>query len=243
VTTSAPVQLSLGVSLKDDATFANYFQNTQANAQALAALLQASANEGERNLAIWGSRGCGLTHLLQAVCHRAYESGLSVQYLPLRDLIGYAADDVCEGLEAVQLLCLDGLDEICGNRQWEQALFHLFNRINLAEHRLILASHTSIPSLPILLPDLKSRLLSCVIYHIESLNDAGKEQALIMRAKGRGLEMSQEVAHFILTRTVRDTNELFNLLNRLDDASLQHQRKLTIPFVKEVLGHQETEHK
>ena len=236
MTTSAPVQLSLGVSLKDDATFGNYFQNTQANAQALAALLLAGQGEGERNLAIWGSHGSGLTHLLQAVCHRAYERDISVQYLPLRDVIGYAAEDVCEGLEAVQLLCLDGLDEICGNRQWELALFHLFNRINLAEHRLIVASHTSLPSLPILLPDLKSRLLSSVIYHIESLNDSGKEQALILRAKGRGLEMSQDVAHFILTRTVRDTNELFNLLNRLDDASLQAQRKLTIPFVKEVLG-------
>lgn len=233
---SAPVQLSLGVSLKDDATFSNYYQNTQANAQALEALLRASEGEGEHNLAIWGSRGCGLTHLLQAVCHGAYERGISVQYLPLRDMVGYAADDVCEGLEAVDILCLDGLDEICGNRQWELALFHLFNRLAQAQHRLIIASHTSIPSLPILLPDLKSRLLASVVYHIESLNDAGKEQALIVRAHARGFQMSQEVAHFILTRTVRDTNELFNLLNRLDDASLQHQRKLTIPFVKEVLG-------
>ena len=111
-------------------------------------------------------------------------------------------------------------------------LFHLFNRINLAEHRLILASHTSIPSLPILLPDLKSRLLSCVIYHIESPQRPRQRTGVNSACQRRGLDMSQDVAHFILTRTVRDTNELFNLLNRLDDASLQHQRKLTIPFVK-----------
>jgi DnaA-homolog protein len=231
----APVQLSLGVSLKDDATFANYFQNTPANAQALQALLQLSQGAGDAYLAIWGARGCGLTHLLQAVCHAAYLRDQSVQYLPLRDLVGYAAEDVCEGLEACQLVCLDGLDEICGNRAWEQALFHLFNRLQAAGSYLLVASHTSLPAIPILLPDLKSRLLSGVSYHIESLNDAGKEQALMVRAKGRGMELSAEVARFILTRATRDTNELFNLLNRLDDASLQHQRKLTIPFIKDVL--------
>lgn len=230
------MQLSLGVSLKDDATFANFYQNTQANEQALNALLAFSQRQGESNVVIWGSRGCGLTHLLQAVSHTAYEADCPVQYLPLRDLVGYAAEDVCEGLEQFKIVCLDGLDEICGHRAWEQALFHLFNRLRDAGNRLLIASHTGIPSIPILLPDLKSRLLGSVVYHIESLNDLGKEQALIVRAKARGLEMTTEVSRFILTRATRDTNELFNLLNRLDDASLQHQRKLTIPFVKEVLG-------
>ena len=235
VTLREPVQLSLGVSLKDDATFANFFQNTQANEQALNALLAFSRLEGETTVIIWGNRGCGLTHLLQAVSHAAYEADSPVQYLPLRDLVGYAADDVCDGLEHFKLVCLDGLDEICGHKAWEQALFHLFNRLRDAGNHLLIASHTAISAIPIVLPDLKSRLLGSVIYHIESLNDAGKEQALICRAKARGLEMTPEVARFLLTRATRDTNELFNLLNRLDDASLQHQRKLTIPFVKEVL--------
>ena len=60
--------------------------------------------------------------------------------------------------------------------------------------------------------------------------------ALQLRAKGRGMEMSDEVAKFILSRAPRDTNDLFHLLDHLDDASLQQQRKLTIPFVKDVLS-------
>jgi DnaA regulatory inactivator Hda len=230
-----PVQLSLGVSLRDDATFANFYI-AEGNELALHALREFCRDQGERNLLLWGSRGAGLTHLLQACCHEAYEDGQSVQYLPLRDLVGYAPDDVCEGLEKVAMVCLDGIDQICGHRQWEQALFHLYNRLRDAGHRLLVASHTSPPSLPLLLPDLKSRLLGGTVYHLRALNDQEKAIALQLRAKGRGMEMSDEVAKFILSRAPRDTNDLFHLLDHLDDASLQQQRKLTIPFVKEVLS-------
>jgi DnaA family protein len=229
-----PVQLSLGVSLRDDATFANFYI-AEGNEQAVHALREFGAGDGEGNLVLWGSRGAGLTHLLQACCHQAFEKKINVQYLPLRDLVGYAPEDVCEGLDKMSLVCLDDIDQICGNRQWELALFHLFNRLRDAGHRLLVASHTSPPSLPLLLPDLKSRLLGGVVYHLRALNDSEKALALQLRAKGRGMEMSDEVARFILSRGPRDTNDLFHLLDHLDDASLQLQRKLTIPFVKEVL--------
>ena len=235
VTKPVPVQLSLGVSLKDEATFAN-FHVAPGNEQVVQALREFSENRGEQNLLLWGSRGVGLTHLLQACCHAAFERQIGVQYLPLRDLIGYAPEDVCEGLDKISLVCLDGIDRICGNRSWEQALFHLYNRLRDAGHRLLIASHTSPPSLPLLLPDIKSRFLGGVVYHLKALSDEEKATALRWRARGRGMEMPDEVAKFILSRAPRDTNDLFNLLDRLDDASLQQQRKLTIPFVKEVLS-------
>jgi DnaA family protein len=47
--------------------------------------------------------------------------------------------------------------------------------------------------------------------------------------------LPDEVANFIIQRVPRDMNALFNLLDRLDRASLQEKRKLTIPFVKQVL--------
>lgn len=233
---TAPVQLSLGVSLRDDATFSNFYAADDNNRQVLAAVEAASRNAGEANVVIWGARGAGLTHLLQACSHAACANGVRVQYLPLRDLVGYAPRDICDGLEAMQLVCLDGIDEISGNREWEQALFHLFNNLRDAGHRLLIAAHTSPPAIPVRLPDLKSRILGGVVYHLHGLNDEGKQVALQVRAKARGLELSDEVARFILARAPRDTNELFLLLNVLDDESLQQQRKLTIPFVKDVLG-------
>lgn len=232
---SSPLQLSLGISLRDDATFGNFYV-AEGNQQALHAVREFSADRGDGHLVLWGSRGAGLTHLLQACCHAASERRLNVQYLPLRELVGYAPEDVCDGLDKFSLVCLDSLDEIGGRRHWEQALFHLFNRLRDAGHRVLIASHTSPPALPLLLPDLKSRLLGGVVYQVRALNDQEKAAALQLRARGRGMEMPDEVARFILSRAPRDANDLFNLLNRLDDASLQWQRKLTIPFVKEVLS-------
>jgi len=235
MTKSSPVQLSLGVSLRDEATFDNYFGGG-ATALAIQALQRITTTALPENIMIWGARGTGLSHLLQAVCHQASDRRLAVQYFPMADVRGYAAEDLCEGLEVMDLVCLDGIEHICGNKAWEQALFHLFNRLRDAGKPLLVSSHTSPPSLPILLPDLKSRLLGCVIYHIESLSDQDKKNALIMRASARGFELPEEVVTFILNRASRDTAELFDLLNQLDDASLQEKRKLTIPFVKDILG-------
>ncbi|MBX2858232.1 MAG: DnaA regulatory inactivator Hda [Cellvibrionaceae bacterium] len=235
MSTDTPIQLSLGVSLRDDRTFKNFYSADGVNQQVLSAI-KGLAEGVNDNLIIWGRRGSGLTHLLQAACHDASNNAFSIQYLPLHDMLGYAAEDVCDGLAHVDLVCIDGIDSICGNRQWERAVFNLFNDIRDAGNCLLFASHTSPPALPILLADLKSRLLSCTVYHVEKLSDDDKRVAMIKRAAARGMEMPQDVARFILNRACRDTSTLFELLDCLDDASLQKQRKLTIPFVKEVLG-------
>jgi DnaA family protein len=86
------------------------------------------------------------------------------------------------------------------------------------------------------LEDLRSRLQWGLTYQVHSLTDEDKQQALQMRARARGLELSDDVAQYIIQRLPRDTNELFWQLARLDHASLAEQRKLTIPFVKKVLA-------
>lgn len=233
---AAPLQLSLGISLMDDATFENFYAADTAAAEVVASLRALAEGREQSSHVIWGAPGCGITHLLQAACHHAHAAGRTVQYLPVRYVRGYAADDICEGLEATQLVCLDGLELICGDKTWEQALFHLFNRLRDAGHGLLLAAHTSPAALPLVLPDLKSRVLGSMVYHVASLSDDDKQAALIMRAAARGLQMPTDVAKYILNRSSRDMNDLFVLLNRLDESSMQQQRKLTIPFVKEVLG-------
>ncbi len=226
-----PIQLSLEVSLSDDATFATYYP-TDSNSVGLNALMAFSKNRGEQNLVIWGGHHCGLTHLLQACNHMASQNAISVQYVPLHDVINFSPDEVFNGLGSKDLICLDGIDVICGNSRWEQSLFHFYNQQRDRGGRLLMSSHVSPQLLDLKLPDLKSRVNGSVVYHIQTLNDDDKANALQMRAKVRGMEMSDEVSKYIMSRAPRDTVELFKLLNRLDRVSLQQQRKLTIPFVK-----------
>lgn len=232
-----PQQLSLGVTLNDDATFDNFHAPPgSANAQASALVRAQAEGGGEQLVFLWGAPGVGLTHLLQAGCHRAHDSGLSFQYLPLEELAEVEPRHLLEGLEALDYICIDGLEAVAGKADWEEALFHLFNRVREQGRRLLLAANRGPHQLPINLADLRSRLQWGMTWQLQPLDDADKQQALRQRARARGLELSDEVAHYILQRVSRDMDELFRSLQRLDQASLAEQRKLTIPFVKKVLS-------
>ncbi len=232
----APRQLALGISLHEETTFDNFVLPQGQNPLLLDHLLSVSRCESAEQVLLWGAPGAGLSHLLQAMCHQAHANGHSVQYLPLADLVGYDPNALCEGLEQVELLCVDGIEICAGRGAWEQALFHLYNRLKETGHSFVVASHQSPQSLSITLPDLRSRLLAGVVHQVLTLSDDDKLATLVSRAEARGMDLPEEVARFILTRGPRDTHLLFELLERLDEASLQAQRKLTIPFVKTVLS-------
>ncbi|WP_372874177.1 DnaA regulatory inactivator Hda [Pseudomonas sp.] len=231
-----PIQLPLGVRLRDDATFANYYPG--ANAAALGyveRLCEAEAGWAESLIYLWGGAGVGRSHLLQAACLRFEQCGEPAVYLPLAELVEYGPT-MLDNLEQCELVCLDDLDAVAGRSDWEEALFHLFNRLRDSGRRLLLAASSSPRELPVKLADLQSRLTLALVFQLQSLSDEDKLRALQLRASRRGLHLSDEVGRFILTRGERSMSALFELLERLDQASLQAQRKLTIPFLKETLG-------
>lgn len=221
-------QLPLRIGLRDSATFANFLP--AANAQALFALQQ----QQEPFLYLWGGRGSGKSHLLQAACHAVTESGGSAVYLPLEELSQMPAE-MLDGMEHMQLVCIDEIDCIAGNGAWEQALFHLYNRLRDSGNRLVVAGNASPAMLGISLPDLVSRLGWGPVYQLQLLSDEEKAEALCLRASQRGMDMPPEVANYLLNRASRDMQALFALLDELDEVSLAAQRKLTIPFVREVI--------
>ncbi|WP_277052887.1 DnaA regulatory inactivator Hda [Zestomonas thermotolerans] len=231
-----PIQLPLGVRLRDDATFANYYPG--ANAAALGyveRLCEADAGWTESLIYLWGSEGVGRSHLLQAACLRFDQLGEQAVYLPLGEVVEHGPE-LLDNLEDFELVCLDDLDAVVGHDDWEEALFHLFNRLRDSGRRLLLAATASPRELGVGLPDLQSRLSLALVFQLQPLSDEDKLRALQLRASRRGLHLTDEVGRFILTRGARSMSALFELLDRLDQASLQAQRKLTIPFLKEVLG-------
>ena len=231
-----PLQLPLGVRLRDDATFANYYPG--ANAAALGyveCLCEADAGWTEPLIYLGGADGVGRSHLLQAACLRFEQRGELAVYLPLGEVVDHGPA-LLDNLEQCELVCLDDLDAVAGRADWEEALFHLFNRLRDAGRRLLLSASASPRELAIGLPDLQSRLSLALVFQLQQLSDEDKLRALQLRASRRGLHLNDEVGRFILTRGARSMSALFELLEHLDQASLQAQRKLTIPFLKETLG-------
>mgnify|MGYP005986694655 FL=1 len=230
---NAPQQLPLGVSLQDEARFENFM--TGENGLVCSMLRQAAEGRGEQFLYIWGYEGVGCSHLLQAACHTAEPLKRTAVYLPLADLISLSPV-ILEGMEHLNLVCVDNVEAIAGNKVWEEALFHLYNRIRQEQNTLIVAANTPPRQLTIKLPDLVSRLSWGGVFSVSELNDEGKAAAIAMRAKIRGFELTEEVAKYLVHHASRNMSDLCLMLERLDKASLMAQRKVTIPFIKQEMG-------
>ncbi len=230
MTQSITMQLPLGIRLKDGNTFANFVSGP--NAEALAYLQ--SQLRSAAAVYLWGAGGTGKTHLLQAACHEAGKAGWRTAYVPLacwREL----SVELLEGLEAAELVCIDDVASIAGQEDWEAALFHLYNRLRDAGGNLVVSGTLPPASLPLALPDLRSRLAWGIVFQLQALDDEEKLAGLRQRARDRGLELPEKVGRYLLQRCPRDMSSLFSLLESLDQASLAAQRRLTIPFVKEVM--------
>lgn len=225
-------QLTLGVGLKDEATFANFIAGK--NQQIISELKNSASGKGERVIYFCGASGEGCTHLLHACCHEANQHGLTSVYLPLSNLNDFSPE-IFEGLESLDLICIDDLHQIAGRPAWEEAFFHAYNRIHDAGKRLIVAANVVPKALGVVLPDLVSRLAWGIVFQLQSLSDVEKLQVLVMRAERRGMSLSEEVGKFILNHCPRHMSTLVAALNTLDKVSLAAQRKLTIPFVKTAL--------
>ncbi len=218
-------QLALGVRLRADAVFASYWPGL--NAEVVAAL----QTPGTAPLWLWGAYGSGRTHLLQAVCAAA---GEAAAYFPLDRSLDLPAEALA-GFERSPVLCIDDVDAVAGDLEWERALFRLFNEAAELRTRLIFAAAAPPRQGNWALEDWRSRAAACVVYQVRELDDDGRLEALRLRAAQRGLQLPHETSEFLLKRMPRDLRSLFDILDELDEASLIAQRRLTIPFIRDAL--------
>ena len=222
-------QLSLPVHLRDDATLENFLfpENLGPLTAALGSQLSA---QGDHGIYLYGGPGSGRTHLLQAACHASPPG--DALYLPLEELLGQEPMDVLEGVEHLSRVCLDNVDRVRGNPDWEQGLFHLVNRARESGCRLLFSANCAPRQLALDLPDLQSRLAGCVVFQLPELDDAHRLEVLVFRAARRGMSLGEDAARYILSRAPRGLAELMALLDKLDRDSMAAQRQLTIPFIK-----------
>lgn len=225
---SVAQQLLLNLRLKDTATFSNYEGDTKN-------VLVSRLSGADKKLwftYIWGEKGSGKSHLLQAACRWANESDLQAAYFPLDSVESIEAIDNIAGFD---LVCLDNIDMKVGSAEWDEALFHLFNEIGDRGHQLIISGLEVPARLVVGLKDLKSRLMTALPVQTARLDDDTKLRVLRNRAESRGFVLSEEVGRFIIRRSQRDLGNLMGALDDLDEQSVRHQQRLTIPFIKKVL--------
>ena len=133
------------------------------------------------------------------------------------------------------MLCLDNIDAWCGDSVREQALFSLVERVKQCQWPMVVTANDKPLGAGFELADLVSRLQSGVVFRIAELDDLGKLQAMRERVQQYGLVVNDEGLRYLLTYYARDNHSLFQAIQRLDAASMVAKRKITIPFIQQVL--------
>lgn len=226
-------QLPLAIGLRERALFESFVAGDN---HALVEQLHAVASAQAATVTwLCGPPGVGKSHLLQAVCAERSRDGAPSAYLPLAALRGYGPE-VLAGWQDARLVALDDLRVVIADRSWEQALFNLYRECEERGAALLAAAIDPPMRLPFALPDLASRFAAASVLTLRPLDEAGQRAALRLRARTRGLEMPEETAVYLQRRYRRDLRSLYELLDTIDQAALQAQRRLTVPFIREVLA-------
>jgi len=204
------------------------------NATALAAAREVSVGGGENIVFLHGPAGVGKTHLLKAAWRTAHERGTASAYLSFDD--AYMLDpDLIEGWGRLDFVALDALERIAGYAAWERTLFRLLEALRERGARCLAAGREPPDRLGLQLPDLASRLAWGPIYALVPLDEAELSAMAVDLARARGMELPDAVARFLVHRLPRDPATFADVMKQLDAAALAAQRRLTIPFVREVL--------
>jgi DnaA family protein len=209
---------------------------TDGNDIAVDALAQAATIETPW-IFLSGPSGSGKTHLLFAACATASANGRSAQYLPLTKISSDRERSI-RAFGGSAFLAIDDVDAIVGDKLAEHALFDLFNRARAEKSSVLFAAPAPPPQLGVTLPDLVSRLSSCTQLALKPLPDAARREAVRQRASARGIDLDDAVIDWMFDHTPRDLGSLAALIERIDRASLAAQRRVTVPFLRKLVGAQ-----
>ena len=233
VSADAAPQLPLRLALSSGRRFGN-FEVTPENAELVDAVRRIAAGQIPEQVLIAGGAGSGKSHLLEAASAAASAAGDAVAFVPMREWCSQPVDAV-RGLGRSGLVCIDDIDAVAGDRGWEEALLALVEASVSRRTRMLLSAGASPSRIPFALADLRSRLSAATLYRLHELDDESRVRALRRHASARGIEIPDDVVGYVLARHRRDMPSLLALLDRLDYHSMAHQRRLTVPFVRELI--------
>ena len=217
-------QLALGLVPSPAPAFDNFFPGR--NAEGVSALQSlATGRSAEHFLYLWGERGCGRSHLLQAAVAAASSRGIIARYV----VAGEALPPVDSG---VRMLVVDDVEKLDAQSQLE--FFHRYNALRDCQGAVLAAGNVA-PARLQLRADLLTRLGWGLVFQVHALTDDDKRVALKRHAAARAFDLRDEIAEYLLRHLKRDLPSLMTVLEALDRYSLETKRQITLPLLRELL--------
>jgi len=228
---SNPRQLALQIQINERASLDNFFisKNNNKAIQILKNILERSNNGAQIFIDDSGSNG--KSYLLQAICNDFSNSNNSTIYVPMQKAINLEPS-ILEGINELNLICLDDIDLISNQRDWELALFNLINECYEKDCFLLLSG--SIDKLEVI-PDLISRIKKMEILRLKAIDDDELLRATQSISKNLNIEISDKNMNYLINNSRRDIKTVFGTLSQLEKESLERKKSIGLNLIKEVI--------
>ena len=228
---SNPRQLALQIQINERASLDNFFisKNNNKAIQILKNILERSNNGAQIFIDDLGSNG--KSYLLQAICNDFSNSNNSMIYVPMKEAINLEPS-ILEGVNDLNLICLDDIDLINNQRDWELALFNLINECYEKDCFLLLSG--SIDKLEVF-PDLISRIKKMEVLRLKALDDDELLRATQAISKNLNIEISDKNMNYLINNSRRDIKTVFRTLSQLEKESLERKKSIGLNLIKEVI--------
>ncbi len=222
-------QLPLNLKLPTGQRFENFLAGP--NAAAVEELQRSLHVRPDPWILLCGNSATGKSHLLVAWCAAARSSGVGSVYVDLAR--AEQLDPALLGnLEKYECVAIDHLQRVLGQPGWDVGLFNFLNLVRAGSTKLVLSMRDTPARTKSSLPDLDSRLRWGTTLALRALSDDEKKMVLQRRAAVQGIELNSKVLDYLLTRSGRDLGGLVATLEKLAEASLADQRRITLPYLR-----------
>ena len=222
-----PEQLILPWSKVSKFTFSDFYFETK-NSEIKNAL------KSNHDIFLYGIKEVGKSFLLQAVCNFYGSEQKSSLYVPIKDAIKLNTDFL-DSLDNLDVVCIDDIELIKNNKDWEIAIFNLINNSLLTKCRLIFSSSLNPSTICFKLEDLSSRIKKIESIELQPISKNKLHEALKFIIDLRSINIGEKEINYLITYSKRNISDLLKTIEKLDKLSVQLKRKITIPMIKEVI--------
>lgn len=177
------------------------------------------------NVWIYGEEAVGKTHAAYVALSQ-YTNGILIDD-PHYDL---------SGGDAFDCVILDSMENWIGVLDLEKQVFELFELLHRHRKTLITTARGTVYQQQFVMPDLKSRMATLQMFHLQPLPSSERMGLIEDIAASRGLRIPKEAVSYIFKYVGRSHADVIQTLDLLDAESVCQNRRITIPFVKEVLN-------